>query len=127
MVFTRRFGDYQIGSDGTIYSLIRRRYLKPSRQAMKNKMGEQYFTGYLCTTLFVDGSFKRLYIHRLVAQLFIDNPENKPWVNHKDGNKSNNDVSNLEWSTISENLMHAIHVLGKKKLGRPRVHNTRIN
>ena len=47
------------------------------------------------------------YIHRIVASEFIDNPENKRTVNHKDGNKSNNHIDNLEWATYSENSKHA--------------------
>lgn len=53
------------------------------------------------------GNKSHISIHRLVALSFIDNPQNKPEVNHIDNNKLNNDVSNLEWVTASENRKHA--------------------
>jgi hypothetical protein len=59
-------------------------------------------------------------VHRLVAQTFIPNPENKPFINHIDGVKANNNINNLEWVTQSENELHA-HKIGLKKgimLGR---------
>ena len=61
---------------------------------------------------------KEVSIHRLVALYFIPNPENKPWVNHIDGNTYNNDVSNLEWCTPTENEVHSIKVLGRDRNSR---------
>jgi hypothetical protein len=55
-----------------------------------------------------NGKVKQHYIHRLLAIAFIPNPLNKEQVNHKDGNKLNNSLSNLEWVTKSENQIHAI-------------------
>lgn len=63
-----------------------------------------------------DGSYRTHYIHRLVAEAYIPNPECKAYVNHKDGNRHNNAVSNLEWSTPSENALHAVET-GLKRTG----------
>jgi hypothetical protein len=63
--------------------------------------------GYLATDLYVNGVRHKKRVHRLVAEAFIPNPENKPEVNHRDGNKMNNEVANLEWVTKSENCWHA--------------------
>lgn len=64
--------------------------------------------GYLRVGLCINGNSKTFKVHRLVASAFISNPLNKPQVNHKDGNKSNNSIYNLEWVTCSENQIHAI-------------------
>lgn len=97
-------GAYQISNLGSVKSLkhrglIRDKILKPA-----------FVRGYLCVSLCVNGTkFRKTHkVHRLVAQTFLDNPENKPTVNHKDGDKANNSVTNLEWATMLENNIHAI-------------------
>ena len=64
--------------------------------------------GYLSIALSKDGRVRKFKVHRLVAEAFIPNPESKPTVNHRDGNKMNNHVDNLEWNTDRENNLHAI-------------------
>ena len=60
--------------------------------------------GYLIVTLHKNGIHRSYYIHRLVAAAFIPNPEGRPCVNHRDENKQNNSVENLEWCTAKENI-----------------------
>lgn len=79
--------------------------------------------GYLCVTLFGNGRAVRTGVHRLVANAFISNVDNKPQVNHKDGDKSNNAVENLEWVTASENQLHMYRVL-KRKCGMSGKHHS---
>ena len=74
--------------------------------------------GYLRVVLMKDSKYKHFSVHRIVAQLFIPNPENKPEVNHKDGNKQNNFVENLEWVTSKENIIHSYKTGLNKGSGR---------
>ena len=70
--------------------------------------------GYWYVDLYNNGLRKRQFIHRLVADAFIANPDNKPFVNHIDGNPANNHISNLEWCTIQYNTQHAYDNLGRE-------------
>ena len=92
------WNNYTINENGEVRNIKTKRILK---QHKTNK-------GYLWVELYNNKEHKKFSIHRLVAQAFILNPENKPQVNHKDGNKENNNVNNLEWVTNQENRNHAI-------------------
>lgn len=92
------FDKYQITSWGRVYQKESGIFLKP----------EVHDKGYLRVDLFdSDGNRRHMKIHRLVAQAFIPNPEEKPQVNHIDGNNQNNSVTNLEWVTNEENAQKA--------------------
>ena len=100
-------GYYKISSNGKVWSVRNQCYLK----VHKNKSGYNW--------VWIQGSTRKernhFYLHRLVAQSFISNPENKLEVNHKDGNKDNCDYTNLEWMTHKENIIHG-HQTGLWKI-----------
>lgn len=98
-------GFYQVSNRGNVLSLRfgKRKILKPQALKVTKEKGG----GYLRIGLHKDGIVKMVQISRLVAAAFIPNPNNKPQINHKDGDKSNNCVDNLEWCTQKENNRHA--------------------
>ena len=100
-------GIYQVSNKGRVKSLKRKicsnsnnhKYNTLSEKLLKLSGGGKYIQVILCK----DGKTSAKLVHRLVAQAFIPNPNNLPCVNHKDENKKNNDVRNLEWCTYKYN------------------------
>jgi hypothetical protein len=104
-------GVYQINIHGTVRSLDRTikhkngNYHKVKGGILRHSINRK--TGYKTVSLYKNSRQKRYDVHRLLANCFIENPYSKKEVNHMDGNKLNNDLSNLEWCTRSENASHA--------------------
>lgn len=77
----------------------------------KRRFGDTSDKGYKKVLIRDNGQGRTVFVHRLVALAFVPNPDNKPQVNHKDGNKTNNRPENLEWVTLDENMRHRSKVL----------------
>ena len=90
------FENYEVSNLGKVRNIKSGRMLKPHLN----------HNGYLKHHLYRHDKQKELFLHRIIATAFIDNPGEKPQVNHIDENKLNNDLSNLEWCTGRENLVH---------------------
>jgi hypothetical protein len=112
-------GYYKISNYGNIISYEKKYWIKLNnsygiKKEIKMKLRIKN-NGYESITLYKNTKKKYCLVHRLVAMTFIPNPENKPQINHIDGNKQNNHVNNLEWCTLSENVLHAFNVLDSKE------------
>ena len=116
-------GLYQASNLGNIRSLDReviqlsnggKTYFKHTREGRILSQGIQN-GGYPVVSISVNAKRKICTVHRLVASAFIDNPNNYRDVNHKDGNKQNNNIENLEWVSHSENIKHSYRVLKQKR------------
>jgi len=92
-------GDYQISNHGDVRSCKTGKW-----KVLARKLNTH---GYFCSWLYKNGKVKGRRNARLVALAFVENPHNKPQVNHIDGNKQNDCVDNLEWCTARENVQHA--------------------
>lgn len=93
-------GRYEVSNYGSVRSL--------KKDGKYIYLKQHKYNGYHKVKLIKPEYSKTVVVHRLVAESFIFNSDNKPTVNHKDGNKSNNHVDNLEWCTYKENTRHAI-------------------
>ena len=92
--------DYLFTEEGDVYSRKFRK-LKKMKQSRDSN-------GYKNINLWNNGKGKTYNVHRLVAETYIPNPDNLPEVNHKDEDKTNNNVANLEWSTHADNVQHSL-------------------
>ena len=111
------YEEYSVDTDGIVYS----KKGKPLKYSLNPK-------GYCMINFIVDGVVKGFAVHTIVAKQFIYNPEPtiKTQVNHKDGNKQNNCVDNLEWVTPKENVRHCIEILGFDNTGINHCNHKRI-
>lgn len=100
-------GLYQVSNLGRVKSLDRRDRCGRFKEGKIKSICDNG-NGYCVVNLKVDGEQKSRTVHRLVATAFIPNPKNLPEINHIDGNKKNNTMSNLEWCDRSENVIHAV-------------------
>lgn len=108
-------GLYQVSNQGRVRSLDRNIKVKIKHNNKALKKGkilkiQKGKSGYIIVALCKDGKVKHYRVHRLVAAAFIDNPENKPYVNHINGDKTDNRVENLEFCTQSENVLHSYKI-----------------
>lgn len=110
LVLKPNFLNYYIHPNGQVYSLLSKRFMKQHNDG----------NGYLIVKLRNNGMSKNYKVHKLVAEVYLENPNNLAQINHIDGNKLNNYLSNLEWVSASDNMKHA-YKLGLKKKHKEKI------
>ena len=103
-------GLYSVDKNGNVYSE------QTTTSRRKGVLKPEIKNGYLSVNLYKNGKYKHCYVHRLIAETFLPNPNNYREVNHIDCNKHNNAVSNLEWCNRKSNLQHS-YDNGLKRIG----------
>jgi len=111
---------YLVSNMGRVMSNNTYSHAKPKLMSIIN-----HGNGYLYVTLNKGNTSKNFYVHRLVAMAFLDNPDGLEQVDHKDHDRANNAVSNLEWVTAKENLHRSVHLLKRPRAGGYGVTKTR--
>lgn len=118
-------GYYQASNRGNIRSLHREIAQKSHKhyyvRTMKGKIIQPRLqnSNYYIVWLSMYGKRHPILVHRLVAETFIENPDNSPCINHKNGVKTDNRIENLEWCSYSENIKHSHCIPGRKEISKP--------
>ena len=95
---------YYVTDKQEVYNVTTKRYVKPYLASGGRNPNKKY----LAIGIYINGKRKNILYHRLLAEVFIANPDNLPQINHIDGDVLNNSISNLEWVSCSSNNLHAI-------------------
>ncbi len=107
-------GLYKVSNNGNVISLDKKiasglkynRFVMRKGRVLKNSLRK----GYCVVSLSKNNIRKSYYVHRLVAEAFIDNPNNYPQINHKNGEKTDNNIKNLEWCNAQQNIKHSFDI-----------------
>lgn len=116
IILNKALEKYRATIEGDVYSLKTGKLLKPGT----------YNNGYKYISVYIGNHVtKKVKVHRLVATIHIPNPENKPHINHKDANPSNNHIDNLEWCTQKENVIHGFE-MGREQWNKGKLSKSQI-